>query len=98
MAPVKVIKNYHILRNYFKKRFVSKFKRKSKVQCIDEKNIDVILSQHPASEIFIHAGLSDIKSGLNVSNPTDWVVTKFSNYWATQESEYKKNLFNFVGA
>ena len=25
-------------------------------------------------------------------------ITKFSNYWATQESEYKKNLFNFVGA
>ena len=25
-------------------------------------------------------------------------ITKFSNYWKSQESEYTKNLFNFVGA
>jgi len=40
------------------------------------------------------------KQGLFYSLITCLIVffTKFKSYWDTQESEYTKNLFNFVGA
>lgn len=75
------MKIFPILRCYYKKRLSEKFKRKTVVQRVDEKIIDMLLSQHSSSSVFIHAGLSAISSGLGIRNATEWIIKKFSSFF-----------------